>query len=109
MPNYPILAGQTAYSFKQGAIAAIHLKLSNTPAWRYCKYNASIESLLHQLETYNVAGYRKVNIPSPYWWADSTVQKLGKYIIDGVFSTSTIDRQIRTVTLLKYYLTKNKK
>lgn len=109
MPNYPILAGQTAHSFKQGAIAAIQLKLINTPALRDYKYNASIESLLHQLGTYNDAGYRKVNIPSPYLWADSTVQKLGKYIVDGVFSTGTIDRQIRTVTLLKYYLTKNKK
>lgn len=53
-------------------------------------------------EKFNGPGYRnpKINIPSPYLWGGTTIQKLGKFIRDGVFDHSVMDPQIGVMAVL---------
>jgi lysozyme family protein len=54
-------------------------------------------------EKFNGFGYRHPsrNIPSPYLWGGTTVQKPGKFIRDGVYDPSVMDSQIGTMAVLK--------
>ncbi len=92
------------YTWEESAVDAINLKLSGSPAWYNYKNDSSVASLLNKIEVFNGAGYRNRNIPSPYVWADSTVQVPGKFTADGVFNPSVIDQQLGAGTLLKYFL-----
>jgi lysozyme family protein len=54
-------------------------------------------------EKFNGFGYRSPskNIPSPYLWGGTSVQKRGKYVRDGVYDPYTMDPQIGTMALLR--------
>lgn len=52
-------------------------------------------------EAFNGFGYRSHGIPSPYLVGGSNLQKRGKYVSDGVYSSSAWDTQIGTLTILK--------
>lgn len=92
------------YTWEESAIDAIGLKLSGSPSWYNYKNDKSTASLLNKLEAFNGAGYRNKNIPTPYLWADSTVQVPGKFVADGQFNPSVVDQQLGAGTLLKYFL-----
>lgn len=53
-----------------------------------------IQKMLYLAEKYNGWGYRGHNVPSPYLWAATTVQKPGKYVADGVWSDTAWSEQI---------------
>jgi len=104
------------YTWEEGAIAAIKLKIGGygknlgSPQWMNFAQDDSLPSLLNKIEAFNGAGYRKnFALPSPYLWADSTVQKPGKYVADGKFDASVVDTQMGAGTLLKYFLEKESK
>jgi lysozyme family protein len=67
------------------------------------KYNDwSVARVLWALEPFNGYGYRNRELRSPYLWASTNHQQLGKYIADGVFDPNVMDSQIGCAALLKY-------
>ena len=57
--------------------------------------------MLHWQEKYNGWGYFFRGIPSPYVWGATSNQRPGKYVSDGVWSSTTMDRQIGCAAMLK--------
>jgi len=77
------------------AVDALHLdKLDRVKDWR-------LEKCLYYLELYNGWGYHSHGVPSAYVWAGSTVYVSGKYVADGVWSSSAVDTQAGCAPLLK--------
>jgi lysozyme family protein len=62
----------------------------------------TIARVLWALEPYNGYGYRNKGLRSPYLWASTNHQQLGKYVSDGVFDPNVMDTQIGCAALLKY-------
>lgn len=56
---------------------------------------------LEKIELYNGPGYKKRGLPSPYLYAGTTEYERGKFIRDGVFSETTVDKQLGVAALLK--------
>lgn len=75
-------------TWEEAAIDALQLKgLQKISDW-------SIPRMLYEAERYNGWGYtwRKVN--SPYVWGGTNHQQLGKYVADGVWSSTAKDTQL---------------
>ncbi len=51
-------------------------------------------------EKYNGLGYAARGIPSPYVWSGTDQYRSGKYVRDGVFDPSVVDRQLGCAGLL---------
>lgn len=82
-------------SWEEAAIDALHIdKLDQVKDWR-------LEKILYYLELYNGWGYNAHSVPSAYVWAGSSVYTRGKYIADGVWSSSAVDTQPGCAPLLK--------
>jgi lysozyme family protein len=60
----------------------------------------SIEGTLTLLETYNGTGYFARHLPSPYDWSGTDQYHAGKFIRDGVFSSTAVDTQLGCAALL---------
>lgn len=52
------------------------------------------------LEKYNGLGYANRGLPSPYLWAGTNQYKAGKFIRDGVFSPTAVDKQLGCAGIL---------
>lgn len=61
----------------------------------------SLPMYIYTIEGYNGYGYHGKGIPSPYLWGGTNKQKAGKYVSDGVFSSSTWDTQLGVLAILK--------
>jgi lysozyme family protein len=61
-------------------------RLNRVKDWR-------LEKQLYYSEQYNGWGYHNRRMPSPYLWGGTTVQRRGKFIADGKFSSTTWDVQ----------------
>lgn len=61
------------------------------------------ERVAYAAEKFNGFGYRNPsrNIPSPYLWGGTSVQKPGKFVKDGVYDPSVMDPQIGAMAVLK--------
>lgn len=82
-------------AWERAAEDALHLdKLDQVKDWR-------LEKCLYYLELYNGWGYHSHGVPSAYVWAGSTVYSSGKYVADGVWSSSAVDTQAGCAPLLK--------
>ncbi len=82
-------------TWEEGAIAALkHDGLTSVPDW-------DLEKALHWQEKYNGWGYFYRGIPSPYIWGATSVQRPGKFVSDGVWSSTEIDLQIGCAATLK--------
>jgi lysozyme family protein len=64
---------------------------------------ADIGNELQNVEAYNGLGYQKYhpNVPSPYLWGWSTIQKPGKYVADGKWSSTATSAQCGAAMILK--------
>lgn len=92
--NVPAGRGPFA-SFEEGAIDALHYdRLDRVIDWR-------LEKILYNMELFNGAGYYNHGLPSPYVWGGTNIQKPGKYVADGQWSSTAIDRQPGCAPLLK--------
>jgi hypothetical protein len=60
----------------------------------------SIGGLLALLEQYNGVGYFNRGIPSPYIWSGTDQYSKGKYIRDGVFDPTEVDKQLGCAGLI---------
>jgi len=71
--------------------AAIHaLKLKNLDAGDF----KTMEDHCWQWERFNGFGYADMGRPSPYVWSGTNIYSQGKYVRDGVYSSSTVDQQL---------------
>jgi lysozyme family protein len=61
-----------------------------------------LEKILYYCEKYNGWGYWQYHsdVPSPYIWSMTNVQKPGKYVRDGVWDPSEIDKQVGCAILI---------
>lgn len=72
-------------SFEEGAVDALRYdKLTLVNEWR-------LEKMLFYMNALN--GFGHPEIPSPYLWGGTNVQKPGKYIRDHVWSNTVMDSQ----------------
>ena len=60
-----------------------------------------LEKILYYSELYNGWGYHNHGVPSAYLWAGSNIYTGGKYISDGVWSSSAMDSQPGVASVLK--------
>jgi lysozyme family protein len=74
-------------SFEDGAVDALTYDgLTTVKDWR-------LEKMLWYCEKYNGLGYEKKGLPSPYVWGGTNIQKPGKYVADGVWDSTVMDKQ----------------
>lgn len=77
-------------SWYAGAIDAYHLDgMDHLPVGGHW----DIVTALIKCEAYNGLGYASKGLPSPYVWGGTNIQKPGKYIRDGVWSSTAWDSQ----------------
>lgn len=82
-------------SWEAAAMDALHLDgLDKVQDWR-------LEKLIYYWEVFNGWGYYAHGVPSPYVWSGTSIQHPGKYVSDGVWSSTAIDSQLGTVAILK--------
>lgn len=83
-------------TWEEAAIDALRLKglhlIDEWPRERIC----------YESERFNGFGYRNKSLPSPYLWAGSSNYKAGKYVKDGVFDPSAIDKQLGCMVVYDY-------
>lgn len=90
--------GNPPFSFEFSALDALRMK-------GYDKItNWSIPRIAYCLEMYNGFGYRMHGVPSAYLWSGTNIYRGGKYVADGVFSSTTYDVQLGTMGVLKEIL-----
>lgn len=61
----------------------------------------SVGGTLLLLEQYNGLGYAAKGVPSPYLWAGTDQYVAGKYVRDGVYDTTAVDKQLGCAGLIK--------
>jgi len=62
----------------------------------------SLANSLALLEKYNGLGYANKGVPSPYLWAGTNQYTKGKYVADGVYSPTAVDKQLGVAGILKF-------
>jgi len=89
--------GMPPFAWEESAIDALLTKrLDKITDW-------TVERIAYQLERYNGWGYR-LHHPttlSPYLWAGSPYYARGKYVADGVWSSTAISQQIGAMVILQ--------
>jgi len=85
-------------TWEDGAVDA----LVNCPPYAAKNKDWSVGGALAMLEKYNGLGYASKGVPSPYIWAGTDQYTQGKYIADGVYSPTAVDRQLGCAGLLKF-------
>ncbi len=88
--------GTGPFTFLDSACDAVQIKgLHKITEW-------TIERMAYEFERYNGFGYRQYrSMRSPYLWGGTSHQQPGKYIRDGVFDKTVMDKQIGCMPLLK--------
>ncbi len=84
-------------SFLAGAVDALAIEgLDKITDW-------GPEHVAYAAEKFNGFGYRHPSrdIPSPYLWGGTSVQKPGKFVADGVYDLSVMDTQLGAMAVLK--------
>jgi lysozyme family protein len=91
-------ANGRVYTFAESATDALRIKnLQNWKDW-------TIGGMAYVAEMYNGAGYINRGVNNPYLWSGTNHYVSGKYIADGKFSSTAIDKQIGVMTLVKQFL-----
>lgn len=89
-------------SWEEAAVDALKMhnlhKIKDWPVERVC----------YEAERYNGWGYYNHGVPSAYLWSFSNVYMGGKYVADGVWSSSAKDQQAGVMPLLKAMMQQDK-
>ena len=91
-------------TFEESAYDIMIVKGYNTIVdWR-------LEKKLYYSENWNGWGYWQYRgqMPSPFLWGATNIQKIGKYIADGAWDPNTWDIQLGCAALLKGLMSLNK-
>ena len=87
--------GTPPFTFEFAAIDALKYDKMDKVQW------GDLNKSLDALEGYNGWGYRSHGIPSVYLYGGTYSERPGKYIRDGVWSSTAISDQIGVVPILK--------
>lgn len=88
--------GTPPFTFEESAEDALYL-LKSLEKINWSRCNDS----LYNIEKYNGLGYLKYrNINSPYLWSGTNHYKSGKYVADGKYSKTAVDKQLGTCAIL---------
>jgi len=74
--------------------------LKDCPPYAARETDWSIAGMLTMLERYNGLGYAARGLASPYLWSGTNQYVRGKFVADGVFDPSVVDRQLGCAGLL---------
>jgi lysozyme family protein len=86
--------GRPPFTWEDSAVDALTMQgLDKIKDW-------PIERLAFECEGYNGWGYHSHGVPSAYLWSFSNIYRSGKYVADGVWSSSAIDAQCGTMPML---------
>lgn len=101
--TYRVPRGRGPFStWTEAAIDAIKIKRMSFPAqW-------DMEGAAWFAEVFNGMGYRNKGRVSPYLWSGTTLYKSGKYVADGVYSSSAVDKQLGVMPLYQILLARTK-
>ncbi|MGB3866536.1 MAG: hypothetical protein WBA29_13005 [Xanthobacteraceae bacterium] len=86
--------------FVSWEVAAIDA-LANCAPYAARNTDWSLGGTLLLLERYNGLGYATKGVPSPYLWAGTDRYVAGKYVRDGVYDATAVDKQPGCAGLLK--------
>lgn len=94
VPKGRPITGKPPFAWEVSAIDALTMHgLQKIAVW-------SIERILYEAERYNGLGYTTRGINSPYDWAGSDNYDRGKFVSDGVFSSTAVSQQLGVGPLL---------
>jgi len=88
----------SVYTFEESAEDVLYkLKDLESVDWTKC------DKALYTIEKYNGLGYLKYHkdVLSPYLWSGTSHYISGKYVADGKFSHTAVDKQLGTCAILK--------
>jgi lysozyme family protein len=89
------IKGTPPFTWEEGAVDALAFDgLDRNEDW-------SVAGTLFVFESYNGFGYRRRRINSPYLWSFSQHFSAGKFVADGKFSTTAVDKQVGAAVLLR--------
>lgn len=92
--GYP-KTGSPPFTWEYSAVDALKYDKLTGLEW------SSMQKALDRAERFNGVGYRSRGLPSPYVWAATSVQKIGKFVEDGKFSATTWDKQLGVAAIWK--------
>lgn len=93
--------GTPPFTWSQSAADALGTEESlKASSWANPAYIA------YTMESYNGFGYRSKGINSPYLWSFSNQYSKGKYIADGVYSSTAVSSQAGGMAILKHAINK---
>jgi lysozyme family protein len=84
-------------SWEEAAVDALVNCAPHVARWN----DWSAGGALTLLEQYNGLGYASRGVPSPYVWSGTDQYRSGKYVRDGVYDPTVVDRQLGCAGLLK--------
>lgn len=88
-------SGNPPFTWEESATDALEMEdLHKVSDW-------SLPRALFRWEAYNGFGYRPRAVPSPYLWSFTTIYSKGKFVGDGVFSTSAVSKQCGAAAFLR--------
>lgn len=86
--------GDPPYSWVDSAIDALEMK-----GWQKVK-DWTLPYIAYKAEEYNGFGYRAHNVSDPYLWSGTNDYDKGKYVSDGNFDASVVDRQMGIMPII---------
>lgn len=96
-PSVHVPKGRGPFAtWEEGAVDA----LVNCSPYTSRNSDWSIGGILAQFEKYNGMGYYNRNLPSPYVWSGTDQYATGKFVADGIYSATAVDRQLGCAALL---------
>ena len=97
VPKGRPVAGKPPYTWEESAADALAFDAMSRVRW------SSLEATLAACERYNGTGYLRLHpeIPTPYLWAGTTLERPGKYVADGKWSSTARSSQIGIAALWK--------
>jgi len=90
----------TFHNWEDAAVHALNQKKSLQNQLEMSADTTNAASIATYAEGYNGLGYHYRNTPSPYVYSGSNQYSSGKYVSDGQFSSSTVDRQMGVIPMV---------
>lgn len=98
VPKGRLVAGSPPFTWEASALDALQYDRMREVDWK------SLPAALFACERYNGMGYLQYHpdVPTPYLWAATTVERPGKYVSDGSWSPTAKSAQIGIAALWKH-------
>lgn len=97
VPKGRPVAGKPPFTWEVSAIDALLYDHLDAVQW------SSLDATLYACERYNGTGYLRFHpeTPTPYLWAGTSVERPGKYVADGKWSSTARSSQIGIAAIWK--------